>query len=227
MARVDLAPTAPAEHGGPVEQEEAPVLVAGDQVEVLERSARDGVEQILRGAGGERNPRRQLDRRLLEDAREDLLLRGEVVIDGGQWRIRTDRLAPLLCFTGTLLFLLGLLTGFGIPAFRTPRIGLSAHVAAIESGLALIAFGLMWPHLGLSESWAAPIAHTFWLSLYVLWIGLLLGAVWGTGRSLPIAGAGFTTVAWQETTARALISLGALGSAGAVVALPFQWKWVV
>ena len=38
-----------------------------------------------------------------------------------------------LCFMGTLLFLLGVLTGFGILSFRSPRIGLSAHLAAIES----------------------------------------------------------------------------------------------
>jgi hydroxylaminobenzene mutase len=136
-----------------------------------------------------------------------------------------DRVSPLLCFTGTLLFLLGLLTGFGIPLFRTPRIGLSAHLAAIESGLGLIAFGLMWPHLALPAGWSAAIGHAFWISLYVLWIGLLLGAVWGTGRSLPIAGEGFTAIAWQENTARALISLGAVGSAGAVIALLLKWSW--
>jgi hypothetical protein len=33
----------------------------------------------------------------------------------------------LLCFTGLLLFLLGLLVGFAIPAFASPRLGVSAH----------------------------------------------------------------------------------------------------
>jgi hypothetical protein len=53
-----------------------------------------------------------------------------------------ETLSSTLCFMGALLFMLGLLTGFGIPKFRSPRIGLSAHLAAIESGLGLIAFGL-------------------------------------------------------------------------------------
>ena len=130
-----------------------------------------------------------------------------------------------LCFTGALLFLLGLLTGFGIPRFRSPRIGLSAHLAAIESGLALIAFGLLLPHLLLSEASAAGITHVLWISLYVLWIGLVVGALYGTGKTLPIAGAGFTAKAWQENTAGVLVAIGSLGSAGAVIVLLVQWQW--
>jgi len=71
----------------------------------------------------------------------------------------SENLADLLCFAGVLLFLLGLLTGFAIPALRSPRIGLSAHVASIQSGIALVAFGLVWPRLALSPGWAATIAH--------------------------------------------------------------------
>ena len=62
-----------------------------------------------------------------------------------------ETLSSTLCFMGALLFMLGLLTGAGIPSFRSPRIGLSAHLAAIESGLALIAFGLLIPHLAISS----------------------------------------------------------------------------
>ena len=94
-----------------------------------------------------------------------------------------------LCFMGAMLFMLGLLTGAGIPSFRSPRIGLSAHLAAIESGLALIAFGLLLPHLTISAGWAGAIGHSIWISLYLLWVGLLFAAVYGTGKTLPIAGA--------------------------------------
>jgi hydroxylaminobenzene mutase len=133
--------------------------------------------------------------------------------------------SSILCFMGALLFLLGLLTGFGIPAFRSPRIGLSAHLAAIESGLGLIAFGLLLPHLAISTGWAGGISHSLWISLYVLWIGLLFAAVYGTGKALPIAGAGLTAAPWQENAARVLIAIGSLGSAGAVLALLSQWRW--
>jgi hydroxylaminobenzene mutase len=118
-----------------------------------------------------------------------------------------------------------LLTGFGIPMFRSPRIGVSAHLDAIESGLGLIAFGLLIPHLTISPGWASLIAHTMWISFYVLWLGLLFGAVWGTGRTIAIAGAGISAEPWQENAARTLISLGSIGSVIAIAALLVQWRW--
>ncbi len=137
----------------------------------------------------------------------------------------SDSLQALLAWSGVLLFLLGLLTGVAIPALRAPRIALSAHVAAIESGLALIAVGLLGARLELSDGWAAAIAHGLWISLYVLWIGLLVGAIFGTGKTLPIAGAGLRAKPWQAATAFALIGAGSLGSAAAVAALLLQWSW--
>jgi hydroxylaminobenzene mutase len=134
-------------------------------------------------------------------------------------------LSSTLCFMGALLFVLGLLTGFAIPMFRSPRIGLSAHLAAIESGLALIAFGLLLPHLAISARWASAIGHTLWISLDLLWVGLLFAAVYGTGKTLPIAGAGVAAKVWEENIARILISIGSLGSAGAVLALLSKWRW--
>ena len=136
-----------------------------------------------------------------------------------------ETLSSTLCFMGALLFMLGLLTGAGIPSVRSPRIGLSAHLAAIESGLALIAFGLLIPHLAISIEWAGAIGHSLWISLYVLWVGLLFAAAYGTGNALPIAGAGLAAKVWQENTARILITIGSLGSAGAVLALLIQWRW--
>jgi (hydroxyamino)benzene mutase len=131
-----------------------------------------------------------------------------------------------LCFMGALLFMLGVLTGFGIPSFRSPRIGLSAHLAAIESGLGLIAFGLLMPHLAISAGWAGAVGYTLWIALYILWIGLLFAALYGAGKAMPIAGAGMAAAkAWQESTARILIAIGSLGSAAAILTLLFQWHW--
>jgi hypothetical protein len=55
--------------------------------------------------------------------------------------------------------------------------------------------------------------------------GLVFAAVYGTGWALPIADAGLAARLWQENTARILIAIGALGSAGAVLALLSQWRW--
>lgn len=137
----------------------------------------------------------------------------------------SEGLQGSLAFAGTLLFLLGLLTGAGIPFFRAPRIGLSAHVAAIQSGLALIAVAWLGGRLVLSDGWAAAIAHGLWISLYVLWIGLVFAAIYGTGRTLPLAGKGLAAARWQELTAAVLIGGASLASAFAFAALLFQWSW--
>ena len=136
-----------------------------------------------------------------------------------------EAISSTLSFMGALLFMLGLLTGFGIPKFRSPRIGVSAHLDAIESGLGLIAFGLLLLHLRISVGWASLIGHTMWISLYVLWLGLLAGAVFGTGKSIPIAGAGLVAKPWQENAAVTLISAGSLGSVLAIGALLALWRW--
>lgn len=136
-----------------------------------------------------------------------------------------EEVSSTLSFMGALLFLLGLLTGFGIPGFRSPRIGLSAHLAAIESGLGLIAFGLLLLHLRISIGWASLIGHTMWISLYVMWVGLVVGAVFGTGKTIPIAGAGVVAKDWQENAALTLISAGSIGAVVAIAALLAQWRW--
>jgi len=137
----------------------------------------------------------------------------------------SEALQAQLCFAGVLLFLLGLLGGFAIPVVKSPRIALSAHLAAIEGGLALIAVGLVGARLALSETWAAGIAYTLAISLTVLWAGLLAGAVWGTGRTLPIAGAGLVAKPHQERIAQLLIVGGSIGSAAATAALLWTWNW--
>ena len=137
------------------------------------------------------------------------------------------RLTSVLCFTGLLLFLLGLLTGFAIPAMKAPRIGLSAHVAATQMGVALIAFGFLWDRLTFWNGWSAPLAHVLWISFYVIWIGIVLGAYWGTGKALPIAGAGHAAAKWQEQAALAPLILGSVASLGVIVLMLIQWKWKV
>jgi hydroxylaminobenzene mutase len=105
-----------------------------------------------------------------------------------------DRLLRL----GVLLFLLGLFTGFAIPALANPRMGLTSHLEALMNGMFLVLLGLVWPRLALSPRW---LAATFWIALYgtfANWAGTLLAAVWGTGRSTPIAAPGRSGTAMQE-----------------------------
>jgi len=63
---------------------------------------------------------------------------------------------------GALLFLLGLLTGVVVPALRSPRIGLSAHLEGVMNGTFLMVLGAIWHHVHLSP----PLSRLcFWLSV--------------------------------------------------------------
>jgi hydroxylaminobenzene mutase len=133
--------------------------------------------------------------------------------------------ADILCFSGVLLFLLGLLTGFAIPRCRSPRLGLSAHLTGVQSGTFLVALGLLWPRLSMSAAWSALLANGTWASLYMVWLSLLLAAVFGAGRGLPIAGGGITTTLAKQTVVTVLLVAGSLGIALVVAALLISWRW--
>lgn len=99
---------------------------------------------------------------------------------------------------GALLFLLGLLTGVVVPAVRSPRIGLSAHLEGVMNGTFLMVVGAIWHHVHLSRSLSRLC---FWLLLYgtfANWLSVLLGAAFGAGRLMPLAGGGVTAQPWQE-----------------------------
>jgi hydroxylaminobenzene mutase len=105
-----------------------------------------------------------------------------------------DRLLRL----GVVLFLLGLLTGFAIPALTNPRMGLTSHLEGVLNGMFLALLGLLWPRLALTPRW---LAATFWLALYgtfANWLGTLLAAMWGTGRTTPLAAPGRSGTPMQE-----------------------------
>ena len=123
-----------------------------------------------------------------------------------------EAVSSTLSFMGALLFLLGLLTGFGIPAFRSPRIGLSAHLDAIQSGLALIAFGLLLlTSSRISLGWAS-FDRAYDVDLLVRTVARPRGrrGLWDwqnlpNRRRRPLV-----AKQWQENTARTLISVGSL-----------------
>jgi len=109
---------------------------------------------------------------------------------------------------GASLFLLGLLTGVVVPALRSSRIGLSAHLEGVMNGTFLMVVGAIWHHVNLSHSLTRVC---FWLLLYgtfANWLSVTLAAVFGAGRMMPIAGGGMTAQPWQEFIVGAgLISL--------------------
>jgi hydroxylaminobenzene mutase len=130
-----------------------------------------------------------------------------------------------LLIAGALLFLMGLLAGVVVPLMENPRMGLSAHLAGVQSAVFLLAVGAAWSHLRLSRT-ASRVA--VWLgvgSMYAFWAALQLAAIWGTSRATPIAGEGFEAAAWKETLVELVLS-GASGAAivAAAVILVGFWR---
>jgi hydroxylaminobenzene mutase len=123
---------------------------------------------------------------------------------------------------GVLLFLLGLLTGALVPALAVPRLGLSAHVVGVLSGLLLVVLGIAWPQLRLSSR-AAGVA--FWFSVYGCyggWLMPLLGGIWGAGAAMmPMAAGSARGTALQE----GIIGAGLFSSALALVAVCALLLW--
>lgn len=138
-----------------------------------------------------------------------------------------ESLSSVLCFAGVLLFLAGLLTGFAIPFFRSSRIGLSAHLTGVQSGTFLIAFGLMWPRLLLWPAWSHVIGHAVWISLYAIYIALVLAAALGAGRDLPIAGGGISTTPSRQIPVTVLMGGGSVAIVVAIAAVLIGWNWQV
>jgi len=91
---------------------------------------------------------------------------------------------------GVLLFLLGLIVGLLIPALANPRMGLASHLEGIINGIFLIALGAIWSRLVLSQVWLKTVFGLLIYGTCANWLATLLAAIWGAGRSMPIAGQG-------------------------------------
>lgn len=100
--------------------------------------------------------------------------------------------------SGSLLFLLGLLTGFAIPLTTNPRMALSSHLEGVLNGLLLLALGLVWPHLRLTERAQRWTLVLLLYGTWTNWATTLLAAILGTGRSTPLASGDRLAAPWQE-----------------------------
>ncbi len=118
-------------------------------------------------------------------------------------------LAHRLLQFGVILFLLGLLTGFAIPAMNSSRLGLSGHLEGVMNGMFLILVGLVWDKLRLSQRSFKSTFYALIFGTYVNWITVVLAAIWGAGgEMMPIAGGVLQGTSLQELLIKfGLISL--------------------
>ena len=119
-----------------------------------------------------------------------------------------------LALAGALLFLAGLLQGAVVDLFTNPRMALSAHLDAMQSGMAVMIAALFWHHARLSHHAERIARWTLATGMWGLWICLTLSAMTGASESLPMAGAGYSGGAIAESVVTALVLL----SSAAIVA---------
>jgi (hydroxyamino)benzene mutase len=127
----------------------------------------------------------------------------------------------MLAAAGMVLFLLGLINGLIIGFGRSPRLLLSAHLTGVQSGTFLIAVGLLWPHIAMPVIWAGWLSVTLTMSLFGLWLALLLAGLVGAGRGLPIAGGGIETKPLYQLPITALLCVSIAGALVATAGITF------
>ncbi len=118
-------------------------------------------------------------------------------------------MARSLVISGAVLFLLGLLQGGVVQLHLNPRMALSAHLTAVQSGTALMVAGAVWPLVNLGPRWQAATRLALALSMFGLWLALTLAALTGANEELPMAGAGYGA---EETAERMVTLLVGLSS---------------
>jgi (hydroxyamino)benzene mutase len=133
--------------------------------------------------------------------------------------------ALYLAKSGLWLILIGLLIGAAIPKFTSPRLALSAHLTAVQSGTALLAIGWFWPQLAKGNAYADLLGHALWISFWMLSAGLTLAAAWGASKVLPIAGAGYAATPLRERVAAGVISVASVAMILALGALLVMNVW--
>lgn len=128
----------------------------------------------------------------------------------------------LLFRLGLILFLLGLLTGFVVPALKNSRMALSSHLEAVLNGMFVVLLGLLWPHIHLPSAWGVAAAVLITYAGYANWLATLLAAAWGAGRKFaPIAAGDHEASAAKEGVISFLLvslSLAIVVGVGVVIA---------
>lgn len=122
--------------------------------------------------------------------------------------IHISSLGRKLIFWGAVLFLIGLLQGVFIPLFLNPRMALSAHLTAVQSGMALMLFGLIWGLLSLGKKWLMVSYYSSIGGMYLIWLAITLAAVLGASKALPIAGKGFSSTPIGEVAVELIVYAG-------------------
>ena len=95
-----------------------------------------------------------------------------------------------LLWHGTVLFLIGLLTGLVEQHFTNVRMALAAHLEGVMNGTFLLAVGAIWNEVRLSAPMKAAAFWALLVGTYGNWIVTTSAAVLGTAALSPITAVG-------------------------------------
>ncbi|MCG7560817.1 MULTISPECIES: hydrogenase [Pseudoalteromonas] len=115
-----------------------------------------------------------------------------------------------LIFIGIAFFLIGLIQGALIPAVKNSRMALSGHLTAVQCGMAVALFGVIWSLVELSLFLELLAAYGSVFGFMLIWLGITIASVTGASQVLPIAGAGFTANITAELVVMMTVRIGSL-----------------
>lgn len=128
----------------------------------------------------------------------------------------SEGLGSRLIWSGVLLFLFGLLTGFVMGLLASPRLGLSAHLEGLLNGMFLILLGLIWPRMTLSPTLSKTGYFMALYGTYANWATTLLAAYWGVGLAfMPLTSGTNSGTQFQQ----AIVMFGLFTLSAAMVLL--------
>lgn len=135
--------------------------------------------------------------------------------------IELTSLGAELIFIGITFFLIGLVQGALIPTVKNSRMALSGHLTAVQCGLALTIFGIIWSLVELPLFFGVFVAYGSVLGFILIWLGITIASITGASKALPIAGAGFSANITTESIVKIMVGSGSLLSLTACTVLVF------
>jgi (hydroxyamino)benzene mutase len=102
-----------------------------------------------------------------------------------------------------------------VKVFHSPRLALSAHIAAVQNGMVLLLYGLLWFRISLSVTLEKMAYLSAVAGMYLIRVGFTLAAMTGASKVLKFSGAGYSASnSWEFGVGATIYA----GSGAAIVA---------
>ena len=117
-----------------------------------------------------------------------------------------------LIFHGTVLVVLGLLSGFATAVVPAPNMALAAHTIGIIEGTLCIAVAFVWPILQAHGYQLTKTRYALLIGFYCNWLGAILAGVWSAKMMAIVSAAEMPDIAahWQELVVAVLLNASIL-----------------